>query len=120
MMRFPAAFAMVLCTALLLTGCQAMGEPAAFDADGIPHERYYVGGGLRIKYTAPVDGTAYFVDNNLPKIIMTESLEKGEAFSISGGATEPEEYQQMMGAPIKDAKLALYFVPNESSPPPAE
>lgn len=113
-----AVIAIAIATAANFTGCQTFGSGSAraFDADGIPHERYYVGGGFMVDYTAPAAGTVYWTDNAARKVIVTQSVEAGERFESPGSMPQPKEYEKVMGSPLRDAKFMLYFIPNEPNP----
>ena len=78
--------ALVVGLGLFVAGCATqpgVGGDGRFSKDGIPHERYLVGGGLNVSYTAPCDGTAYLVDASSKKYVSTESLKAGKDFEFS-------------------------------------
>lgn len=78
---------------------------------GIPADRYVVGGGYVVHYTAPVDGVAYLVERMTATVLQMESLEVGERFEVSVAGTEPETIKTMLGIPPSEMELRLYFVP---------
>jgi hypothetical protein len=82
-----------------------------FNSDGIPDSKYLVGGGLEIEYTAPSDGTAYWVDETTAKIITTESVAEGDTFDV--GDVDVQQMETTLGIAIHEAKFMLYFVPKK-------
>lgn len=105
------ALAMVVLTGLVFTaGCgYYQGRMRCSDTtrNGIPCERWRVGGGLHIEYTAPADGTMYVVDLESKRFLLTESVEEGDDFSFD--VTTEDEFTELGIDP--SAKIALYFVP---------
>ena len=98
-----------------ILGC-ASTHTGPFGSDGLPREKYLVGGGIMINWTAPQDGTAYVVMSSAgeSKIIQTEGLMKaGEFFSFSVDSQETlDQMEKVLGAKLSEAKFSLYFVPS--------
>jgi hypothetical protein len=94
---------------VLLIGCMTT---STFRENGLPSERYVVGGGYTIEYKAPSNGTAYWVEETSSKIIESKSVEEGEAVQFELDA-DADEFKEATGIDLKDAKFTLYFVPAE-------
>lgn len=108
------AIAAMLLVSIL--GC-ASAHSGPFDSKGLPREKYFVGGGIMINWTAPQDGTAYVVMSAAgeSKIIRTQYIpEAGEFdFSISVDAgQERADLEKVLGAKLSEATFSLYFVPS--------
>ena len=102
----------IILGSLVLAGCGSpMGQTGDFDGNGVPHQKYLVGGGMQIEWTAPQPGTAYLVENHSEKILMTKSLDTDDEFEFSAGSAEPEDIKQAFGIEMSELKLALYFIP---------
>ncbi len=91
------------------TGC---GTASQFRDNGLPAKKYLVGGGFKIYWTAPVNGTAHVVEETASRIVQSEYLEKGEVFEVSIDLP-PEEFEEMFDMPMGDAKFSLYFIPSD-------
>jgi len=102
---------------LFLAGCSTLSTSSEgpFTKNGIPHSRYLVGGGFSIEYTAPANGTAYWVEETTGKILETKSLNSGDKAEFGGASPDPDSVKQVLGIDIKDAKFTLYFVPIEGT-----
>lgn len=48
----------------------------------LPRGARLVGGGLMVEYTAPTDGTAILMERTSGRMVATESLGEGDAFSF--------------------------------------
>lgn len=97
--------------ALLFTGC-AIGPK--FDASGIPAHRYYVGGGILIEYKAPENGTVFVVEETTDRILVTKSIEQGEAFEFKVEVEDAEarkQFEAALGKAVNEARFALFFIP---------
>lgn len=94
---------------LSLAGCSTwFAYPGSqFKNDGIPLNRYLVGGGFEITYIAPVNGTVYYVEESSCRIIETRPLKAGEEAEFEGW-----DVNEYLGIELKEAKLTLYFIPN--------
>ncbi|MEJ2647857.1 MAG: hypothetical protein P8016_05540 [Sedimentisphaerales bacterium] len=109
----------IFSVAISLAGCGSsmIGSTGDFRSNGLPKQKYLVGGGLDVEWVAPQAGTAYLVEENTHKIIMTKSLEADEEFEFSPGSAEPEEAKQIFGVEMSKLKFLLYFIPAEQTVP---
>lgn len=96
-----------VCFVLLLglVGCSTR-TAKQFNEQGIPLDRYLVGGGFEITYIAPVNGIVYYVEESSCRIVETKPLKAGEEAEFEGW-----DVNEYLGIPLKEAKLALYFIP---------
>lgn len=102
---------MMLGLGAMLAGCTTMQKDSisgVFTTQGLPDERYLVGGGFEIDFDAPCAGTAYLVDVSVGRYMKTEQLEENDSFSF------PEYYVDEMiesegGTGAHDYRL--YFIP---------
>jgi len=83
----------------------------------LPREKYFVGGGMMINWTAPQDGTAYVVMSAAGerKIIQTQYImEAGEFdFNLSGADQETvDQFEKVLGTKLSEREFSLYFVPS--------
>ena len=101
---------------VFLNGCSSelSKSESIFTEDGLPAKCYLDGGGFIIKYVAPSEGTAYWVEETTQKIIETRALKMGEEANFGGEDMDPEEVKNILGVEFKDAKFTLYFVPSTS------
>jgi len=111
---------------LLLAGCAGMHESRR---PQLPANATTVGGGLSIKWTATVRGTAILTEVDSGKIIKTASLQKGETFSFNPTAADdaqllermfgkPDRTGEQVNSPLpKRARFVLYFVPEITEKP---
>lgn len=102
---------LLLVSASALTGCVSQLS-SKFTDNGLPAERYLVGGGYSIKYVAPADGTVYWVEQTTEKILETRSVFEGDEVHFGSEYMDPESVQQVLGIDLKDARFMLYFIPN--------
>ena len=120
--RTPSLLAGAIAAMMLVSivGC-ASAHKGPFGSDGLPREKYLVGGGMTINWTAPQDGTAYVVMSAAgeSKIIQTQYIpEAGEfdfSFSVDDQKTVDQmvdQIEKMLGAKLSEAKFSLYFVPS--------
>jgi len=92
----------------------------------LPGGARLVGGGLKIEYTAPRDGTAILIERTTKRIVATESLGEGDTFyfhpNVSGydevlfrmfGDTSAAPDGSMVVVPT-NAFLQLFFVPENA------
>ena len=103
---------------IVLTGCKAemvSDTDGDFNSKGLPNSRYFIGGGLEIVWTAPQEGTAYLVEENTGKFIITKSLEADEKFDFSPGNVKPQEAKEIFGVEMSKLKFCLYFIPTEET-----
>ncbi|MHC4553424.1 MAG: hypothetical protein ACYSUT_11775 [Planctomycetota bacterium] len=109
------ALMLSLVAMLTLSGCATVGMNGAFDEEGLPGKQYYVVGGFNLNYVAPVSGTAYVVEENSRKLIITESVLRNNYFSfdIDPSSKSHKTRFEAMGIDVKEAELGLYFVPTE-------
>ncbi len=94
---------------LLMSGCQTMSGPLT--AEGIPEQRYLVGGGLNVYYVAPEPGTLYVVEENLKQIWVTRVMDTGNRYQHSRANSPFSNFKELFGIDHKDIKVSLYFVP---------
>jgi len=80
----------------------------------MPARSYLVGGGFIIKYKAPSEGTAYWVEETTQKIIETKAVMLGEEANFGDEDMDPDVIKSVLGVEMKDAKFTLYFVPSSS------
>lgn len=115
---------MTLCwlAILGLAGCGASTQngpsPARgrqFTHTGIPAREYLVGGGFQIDYTAPANGTVYWVEETTGKILQTTSVTEDESveFELDVMEIESDEFQSRIGIDLAKAKMSLYFIPRD-------
>lgn len=100
-------------TAVVFAGCgtSMLSSTGDFNSNGLPKQKYFVGGGLDIDWVAPQAGTAYLVEETTGKIIMTKSLEADDTFDFSTGSAEPEGAKEIFGVEMSKLKFSLYFIP---------
>ncbi|MBP8303641.1 MAG: hypothetical protein KBE04_05895 [Phycisphaerae bacterium] len=112
--------ALVLLAAMGLVGCEASLQTGAslardrqFTQRGVPARQYLVGGGFKINYTAPADGTVYWVEETTGKILETTSVTEDEdvEFEVNLSDIEPDEFERRIGVDVAKAKMGLYFIP---------
>jgi len=105
----------VLVLILNLAGCSSLSSSSnrEFTKKGIPQQKYLIGGGFEISYMPHIAGTAYWVDENTKRILVTETVEAEEAVIFG---QNNDVFEESYGIPIKDAKLSLYFIPNTELP----
>ena len=86
------------------------------------NNQYLVGGGFMIKYQAPVNGTAIYIDAASCKHIATETLLAGETFEMNLPMDDPEELDKLKVVGLDVTKLdpRLYFVPRDKQIPQAK
>ena len=101
---------LLLCIAL--AGCASSGMGSKFTSECIPNRAYLVGGGFSINYTAPQDGTAFWVEQSTQRILETRSLEKGDNVEFGSEGMDADAVKQVLGLDVRDAKFTLYFIPN--------
>jgi hypothetical protein len=99
---------------VLVSGCSVM-ETSAFRSDGIPQQKYLVGGGWDVSFSAPCAGTVYLVEANYGKFIETKSVDEGDTYrqTIDPGESRLKE----IGVEPAYAKFQLYFVPVPQAKP---
>jgi hypothetical protein len=106
---------LMLISSFVVGGCATSGfGPPVFSESGIPDQRYMVGGGWEIVYTAPSSGTAYLIETRTSNIVKTESLEEGERFLFDVHGVEEDEIETFFGMPISEIRLHLYFIPSST------
>lgn len=94
-----------------IAGCTSNSQ---FRTNGLPAQKYLVGGGFQIEWTAPTNGTAHLVEENTARIVQSQYLEKGGEFEVSIDLA-PGEFVDIFGISKGDAKFSLYFIPSEVS-----
>ncbi len=80
----------------------------------LPSGAKKVGGGLRITWWAPTDGTAILVETTTGKIVATETLTQGgPQFSFDPDSQRDAETLRMLFPSMPtNAQFVLYFVPS--------
>jgi hypothetical protein len=113
-MRSAILLLLAVCVAAGVSGCSGM-ETIAFRSDGIPCDKYQVGGGWDIEYKAPAPGTVYLVEMNNRRLIETKSLDEGETYrqNIDPGESRLKD----MGIEPSAARFWLYFIPAPKEKP---
>ena len=96
-----------------ILGCVS-AHRGPFDANGLPREKYFVGGGMMINWTAPQDGTAYVVMSagGESKIVQTEGLKEAKTFEFYISGVDNQGTPEVLGVKLSEAKFSLYFVPS--------
>lgn len=108
-------------------GCTATPQASmvngAFTSEGIPHERYLVGGGYNIEFSARENGTVYLVlkttqpgigsenkrESSIKnRLLVSKTLIKDGGFSEN---IQPEKLKKEFAVEPSDAEIKLYFVP---------
>ena len=107
MKTLPLFAAVLICA----SGCATLNSP--FEASGLPDRRYLVGGGFLIEYLSPGDGTALWVEETTGKVLATKSV-TGTGSEIEFEADSPSDLERVVGIPLKEMKLGLYFIPEAS------
>lgn len=102
---------------VLAGGCESLA-PRTFSAQGIPSDKYLVGGGWSMNFTAPERGTVYVAEMSSHKLLETKSVDEGEMFSqtIDPGQSDLRD----VGIDPKLAQFRLYFVPATRGPKDCE
>jgi len=97
-----------------LAGCSSLGFSSnrALAANGLPREKYLVGGGMHIQYVAPADGRLYWVERTTQKILVMKSVKAEEETEFGTEKIDPDAAKEGFGVDLRDAKFALYFVPD--------
>lgn len=95
-------------------GCRTIGPLQGTD---LPRDVQIVGGGFRIEWVAPADGTVYLYEKKSGKIVETESISEGDSyeFEMDLDAEVAQTFENAFGTPLKEAKLVLYFKPAPSA-----
>jgi hypothetical protein len=97
----------VMSTMICMAGCKTT---QSFRTGIPPVQGELVGGGLKIEWTAPVEGTAYLVEETTNRIIETRSLDQGDTYSFSPAAEgQKSEFERIFGMKPAEARFLLYF-----------
>ena len=91
---------------LAITGCYT----PTFRPNGIPHDRFQLGGGMDVSFIAPEDGTIYYVELDKRKILLSDTISKGSTFNIKPN-TAKRLIEETLAIEPADTNLVLYFVP---------
>ena len=99
-----------------ILGC-ATTHTRPFDSDWLPRDKYFVGVGIMINWTAPQDGTAYVVMSAAGerKIIQTQHMTEAGEFDLEMSGADQEtidQIEKMLGAKLSETEFSLYFVPS--------
>ncbi len=95
----------------MLAGCNSLQEQR-FNEAGVPQgQRFLVGGGRVMDYTAREAGTLILINktNNTP--VLTKSLKAGENFIASADTFEHQEEAQARASDHRNTVYMVYFVP---------
>jgi hypothetical protein len=104
---------------ILVAGCQnfpaGRNNPRSdvFDHDGMPDEKYLVGGGYFIIYRADVEGELFLVDEASERLLATVSLQPGEDHEMIYDIRDEKLAASLdaLGIDPEKAKFKLFFVP---------
>jgi hypothetical protein len=91
----------------------------------LPRNGKVVGGGLLIDWRAPTAGTAILVETVSDRIVVTQSMEAGDAFTFdAAGDNAPLVDSILAGADVRGSRnlsplaettrFVLYFVPSDN------
>lgn len=103
--------------AAAIVGLMLVGEGcttiAPLQGNDLPRDVQIVGGGFRINWIAPTDGTVYLYEKKSGKIVETESLSEGDSYEFEMDLDEEvtRTFENAFGVSMKEAKLVLYFKP---------
>ena len=95
----------------LFIGCASTGN---FTHSGIPKEKYYIGGGFSYSVTPEESGMLYVVEKNSGKLLKTHHIDANKGFS-DHTLTSPELLKSQYGVEHTEAKITLYFIPDNES-----
>ncbi len=84
---------------------------AVFTSDGLPQQKYLVGGGLIVEYYPPHDGVVYWVDEGNKRIFISQYVARGDSFEESIQLDEEEIKLIFSEEDLQNLKMGLYFVP---------
>jgi len=95
-----------------LVGCgrQVREAEGDFTKCGIPDRQFLVGGGFNVHYVAPADGTVFWVERRTQRIVVMQSVKKGEEVRL-GERPAWRDLEDTLGMYVRRMKLSLYFVP---------
>lgn len=113
------AWLFMIAAGLFLSGCSTFNTRGAysneevFDYEGMPDEKYLVGGGYFISYRAMEEGELFLVDTASERLLATVSLQPGEDHQMVYDITDEKLAANLesLGIDPKKAKFKLYFVP---------
>jgi hypothetical protein len=98
-----------LAASLFLAGCATR---TAMTSNGLPPDKFLIGGGFKIDWTAPTDGTFIVAEQNTGKILVTESATEDEDVQFTIGDDEDlATLEKMIGLPMKDVRIQAYWIP---------
>ncbi|HSV98662.1 MAG TPA: hypothetical protein VLI39_00710 [Sedimentisphaerales bacterium] len=98
-----------------IAGCSTLGPLQGAD---LPRDAQIVGGGFRVDWIAPADGTVLLYERKSGKLVETESLSEGDSYEYDMDLSDEEvtqTFEKAFGIPVKDARLVLYFKPAPAS-----
>ena len=102
----------VAITSLLALMCVGCRTTRSLHVDVPPVQGELVGGGMKIEWTAPANGTVYLIEGTTNRIMETRSLEQGNTYSFSVPSKgQGGEFEQILGIKLADARFLLYFRP---------
>ena len=104
---------------ILASGCQNFSlrgndlRKDVFDHEGMPDDKYLVGGGYFIIYRADVEGELFLVDEASERLLATVSLQPGEDHEMIYDIRDEKLAANLdaLGIDPKKAKFKLFFVP---------
>jgi hypothetical protein len=99
-----------LLAAVALCACACATTPATPPISSlVPSDARIIGGGYRIFYTAPADGTFYVVDRKTGRLLTSWNRKKGDLFEVT--ASTMAEIAQALNVPLGELEPVAYFAP---------
>lgn len=99
---------LLLTVSIGLVGC-ATHPPRCPPQPIVPADARVIGGGYRVFYIAPVEGTFYVVDQPTGLLLTSWHRKKGDLFEIIPSTFT--KIAQALDMPLKDLKPVVYFAP---------
>lgn len=92
----------------VVTGCQSLSSHSVWN-ERMPAQRFLVGGGTEIEWSAPVSGTFYLVEAETRRFLYTKSMAADDGVHLE--MSNPEEVEKLTGMPPGKCRFEAYFVP---------
>ncbi|NLH43457.1 MAG: hypothetical protein GX448_16575 [Planctomycetes bacterium] len=96
---------------MVAAGCATGGSLQRGD---LPRGAEIVGGGFRVEWTAPADGTVILYEKKTGKIVETESVSEGSSYDFDMDISDEDvtqTFERAFGIPVEHARFVLYFKP---------